>query len=836
MRRWVLTLLACAGLSLTGCTPEVEAECAVDEDCPSHTPFCIEAGVCSRFKSGIGDADTERAEDADLFMTSDVSVEIDASDAEGFDAALSDAELPDSEIPDSEIPDSEPSDGEAPDEGMVDAETPDVGAPDGDVEDMMMPDVEVPDAEVPDAEVPDAEVMFPPECERVPEEELERFELPCVMGLGECEYRGVWICNGSETLFCDADGREVSEPVPEQCDGADNDCDGVIDEGGFGPCFDAPFGQCEIEGTRICVEEAFRCEPLDPPPHPFGNEACDGVDNDCDGRTDEGFPGIGDTCQLQVQACEYSGVLACDAEGNAFCLTHVPPEAHITDEICDDQDNDCDGLVDEELADQPCLIGEGICVRRGTTICNAEGMECFTEIPVVLPQDEVCDGRDNDCDGSVDEQAVELCADVVPMPNMQQVCVGGECITQCIPGYINDDEGGCVRGCDASALIPGALISDVVLADVSELRVTGNAQQTLVAWFEGGELKYWLGVAGEGGLGPFTISAPPGRRFDDLDVAMVGTRPVIAIAENLIGGADRLGRLKVWAPTANVPEPAPISAEANAPVTAVTVGEVQVADPNNADVPLDHQGLVLGQVFDFGGRNADIVRLRFDASAPVLTAEDLVPMLLSVPPPVGTGSPMAAFVGRLVGLRLVTVGAPQIGGASLNYFWRDADGGGGQVLAPPELTQILLESVAPASDLSIWSVAGQENVDPLVTYRGESGHLYTLRLFDADISLAGPFQGPDEVIGRPQIFSSAVGPIQLYATRTVDVSALNLRFLQPNLDELGVATLISTVGSNFQSAGAFIGADTLRMVWTSPLDVPVNGATGQIRLGQMICE
>ena len=75
------------------------------------------------------------------------------------------------------------------------------------------------------------------------------------------------------------------EPSEEICDGADNDCDGMVDEG-----------------------EVCGCQPME--------EICDGADNDCDGQIDEG---------------EVCGGPVCEP----------------TEEICDEIDNDCDGQIDE---------------------------------------------------------------------------------------------------------------------------------------------------------------------------------------------------------------------------------------------------------------------------------------------------------------------------------------------------------------------------------------------------------------------------------------------------------------------------------------------------------
>lgn len=88
-------------------------------------------------------------------------------------------------------------------------------------------------------------------------------------------------------------------------------------------------------------------------------------------------------------------------------------------EICDGKDNDCDGQIDNNLTDTGKLCGSSVgeC-RQGTLECINSKLVC-DGATLVLPKNEICDGKDNDCDGKADED----------YPDLGKVCeVGaGEC-------------------------------------------------------------------------------------------------------------------------------------------------------------------------------------------------------------------------------------------------------------------------------------------------------------------------------------------------------------------------------------------------------------------------
>lgn len=85
------------------------------------------------------------------------------------------------------------------------------------------------------------------------------------------------------------------------------------------------------------------CDDTDATTYPGAPELCDGKDNSCNGQIDNGL-NVGQACTAGVGACRATGVISCDT-GAVECNA-VPgmPSA----EVCDNIDNDCDGMVDEE--------------------------------------------------------------------------------------------------------------------------------------------------------------------------------------------------------------------------------------------------------------------------------------------------------------------------------------------------------------------------------------------------------------------------------------------------------------------------------------------------------
>jgi len=240
--------------------------------------------------------------------------------------------------------------------------------------------------------------------------------------IGVCE-RGQQICENGEWGVC----MGAINPTIETCNGLDDDCDGLIDESLTEICGISDIGECSF-GTRVCIDGEWNsCQGAINP----SEEICDGRDNDCDGAIDEGLNcecvnGEERACGTGVGECREGTQICTDGEWGE-CIGAIKPSV----EICDNKDNDCDGSADEGLncncldgEEKNCGTNEGACVA-GISICiDGEWGECIGEIG---PAEEICDGKDNDCDGAIDENITRVCGIGVGECSFGvEICINGE--------------------------------------------------------------------------------------------------------------------------------------------------------------------------------------------------------------------------------------------------------------------------------------------------------------------------------------------------------------------------------------------------------------------------
>jgi hypothetical protein len=181
---------------------------------------------------------------------------------------------------------------------------------------------------------------FDNNCDGAIDENLER---PCSNKCGT----GVETCAAGKWDNC-----TVKQPTPEQCNGQDDDCDGVADNGdpggGQGCTPQGGMGACGV-GTTKCVGGKIECV-ANQNPKP---EECNGLDDDCDGNIDNGDPGSGLPCASGKPGICAVGHSKCQG-GKIECIPDKQPEA----EVCDGIDNNCDGRVDEGVRNACGLCGD----------------------------------------------------------------------------------------------------------------------------------------------------------------------------------------------------------------------------------------------------------------------------------------------------------------------------------------------------------------------------------------------------------------------------------------------------------------------------------------------
>lgn len=232
---------------------------------------------------------------------------------------------------------------------------------------------------------------------------------PCGSMVGSCR-QGTRVCANSIWGACDGGVR----PASEACNGLDDDCNGMSDENLSELC---TINSCP--GARACIANSgvdggsyTACIAISSMP-----EQCNGVDDNCNGQVDEGV----------VQSCTVfgcAGVRICVPGGDGGFTSCMP--ANPQPETCNGMDDDCNGQIDE-LPDLACGLGQ--CRRVVPACVNGANGTC-TPGPMAA---EVCNGVDDNCNGTIDDGVMPLTCGVGACTNSVPACMLNGSPNTCTP-------------------------------------------------------------------------------------------------------------------------------------------------------------------------------------------------------------------------------------------------------------------------------------------------------------------------------------------------------------------------------------------------------------------
>ena len=251
----------------------------------------------------------------------------------------------------------------------------------------------------------------------------------------------------STTQFGDCDDTDATAypGAIEKCNQRDDNCDGQVDEENAFGCTtfflddDDGFGLATMPKclcTGAVPYDAFTagdCDDGDPDVNPLADEQCNGKDDDCNGATDEDFA-VG--CTVYYLDADRDGY-GIPGSSQCKCGPEAPYDSTNPDdcndknadvhpdaaEICNDLDDDCDGATDEQdaMGCSPFYLdndGDGFGLQDDSRcLCAASGQysapvggDCNDLNKNIYPDaNETCNGKDDDCDGDVDEAGSQGC-------------------------------------------------------------------------------------------------------------------------------------------------------------------------------------------------------------------------------------------------------------------------------------------------------------------------------------------------------------------------------------------------------------------------------------------
>jgi hypothetical protein len=279
------------------------------------------------------------------------------------------------------------------------------------------------------------------DCDGQTDEDVPAKECDLPSEFGTC--KGKSVCVGGQ------ESCTGTPAVAETCNGKDDDCDGLSDEEGAAGCVDY-FKDVDGDGyaadgaamrclcgpdpaTLFTALQPGDCNDADPAVHAGAVETCNGKDDDCDGVKDgpgaagcapffkdgdgDGYGLVGDSKCLCAAAAPYLAATGGDCDD-------ADPAAHPgMAETCNGKDDDCNGVTDDAGAsgcvtyfldqdgDGAGVTGNSKCLCAATAPYTAsQGGDCADNDKDVHPGVvEICNGKDDNCDGQTDPEDTPGC-------------------------------------------------------------------------------------------------------------------------------------------------------------------------------------------------------------------------------------------------------------------------------------------------------------------------------------------------------------------------------------------------------------------------------------------